>query len=573
MKKYFSDVIFLLGEDKNKLPKLIIAFIFVSVFDLLGIGIVGPFLGIVFSGENVFVASLFNFLGLSNFSQNQIITVFAVLIFIIFLFKAIAGGIVSFYVIKFSQNQQVRLRFNLITAFQKQTYSDVIKTNSANYVNSIQLMVPNFANLVMHCLQVIGDLIVSLMIILLLLFIYPLAFLILSLLGLFVLVTFDYFVRKKMLVAGETSNRSSAFIIRYLNEAIRGFKDIKILKGEEYFKQRINKSAESFATAQTQINFFSLLPKYIFELIIVSFILLIATLSSNMQDDPVNLIPLLGIFGMAAIRLLPMARNLTFTLNRIRYTKDSVENLIMMLNSSKLENIDKIEPRFSFKTLNSISLKKISFMYSNAKTQSLKNITFKINFGEHIGIVGASGAGKTTLVNILLGLHQPSSGRIFLNDKDISDMPSVLWEHVAYLPQEIFLIDATIKQNIALAQDENQINLNKMNEAIKQARLNTFVESLPNKVNTFIGENGISISGGQRQRIALARAFYFDKKIIVLDEATSSLDEETENQIIEYLKFLRKQVTVISITHRKKTLIHCDRIFNISNGKLNEIVR
>ena len=191
----------------------------------------------------------------------------------------------------------------------------------------------------------------------------------------------------------------------------------------------------------------------------------------------------------------------------------------------------------------------------------MKNISIQIDKGEHVGIVGSSGAGKTTLVDTLLGLLQPTQGRILINGIDITDHPESLWRHVAYLPQEIFIIDGSVKQNIALGVPNDEIDAAQLDFAINQAHINQVINNLPNGVYTNLGENGVNLSGGQRQRIALARAFYFNRKILVLDEATSSMDTNTEDQIINYLKSMKNKITVISITHRAKSIEHCGQFF------------
>ena len=572
MKTYYNQVIFLLGEDRNKLPKLIMAFIFVSFIDLLGIGIIGPFLGIVFSGPESlpdFATSLFD---LSDISQLRIIAVFAVIILVIFMVKAFVGALITFYVIKFCQHQQVKLRLRLITTFQRLPYTKMIQTNSSEYINSVQLMVPNFANLLMYSLQSLGDIIVSLMIVILLVITNPYAFILLSLITGVSLVLFDFFVRRQMLAAGKNSNRSSALMIKHLQESLRGFKDIRILEGEEFFKKRLLDSAEEFAYSQSFINFFSVLPKYIFELIIVSFIVGFAVLSSITTTDPNSLIPTLGIFGMAAIRLLPLARNFSFTLNRIRYTKDSVKTLNEYLETESYNASKKDKTPDKDLEIKTITLDKVSYKYPNADKVSLNNISFTIKAGEHVGIIGPSGSGKTTLVDTLLGLLPPTEGKILLDQYDVATAPNKIWQYVAYLPQDIFLIDGTVRQNIALSQTDDEINEEKIQNAIELAKLTDVVNGLSRGLDTNIGENGVMLSGGQRQRIALARAFYFNKNLLILDEATSALDLETEAQIIDYLKTLKSNVTVISITHRQKSLEHCDRIFSIIDGSLKEVI-
>jgi len=484
--------------------------------------------------------------------------------------KAVVGALITFYVIKFCQHQQVKLRLRLITTFQRLPYTKMIQTNSSEYINSVQLMVPNFANLLMYSLQSLGDIIVSLMIVILLVITNPYAFILLSLITGVSLVLFDFFVRRQMLAAGKISNRSSALMIKHLQESLRGFKDIRILEGEEFFKKRLLDSAEEFAYSQSFINFFSVLPKYIFELIIVSFIVGFAVLSSITTTDPNSLIPTLGIFGMAAIRLLPLARNFSFTLNRIRYTKDSVKTLNEYLETESYNASKKDKTPDKELEIKTITLDKVSYKYPNADKVSLNNISFKIKAGEHVGIIGPSGSGKTTLVDTLLGLLPPTEGKILLDQYDVATAPNKIWQYVAYLPQDIFLIDGTVRQNIALSQTDDEINKEKIHNAIELAKLTEVVNGLSQGLDTNIGENGVNLSGGQRQRIALARAFYFEQKILILDEATSALDNEMESSILAVLETLKKKTTLICITHKTNTISKFDRVFHIQNGELHE---
>jgi len=241
---------------------------------------------------------------------------------------------------------------------------------------------------------------------------------------------------------------------------------------------------------------------------------------------------------------MPLARNFSFTLNRIRYTKDTVMKLAHDLReaeSSEKTSLIKASPPPTVSTFNRISLNKVSYTYPNTETPSLNGISFEINAGEHIGIIGTSGAGKTTLVDTLLGLLPPSAGQIKVDDLDITCNPEVLWQHVAYLPQEIFIIDGTVRENIALGVPEIKINQEQLNLAVTQSQMDNVINNFTHGLNTNLGENGVRLSGGQRQRIALARAFYFNRRILVMDEATSSLDATTEAQIINYHEKFKKQ--------------------------------
>lgn len=573
MNSYFQNAIYLLGESRQKLPRIFFFFVLISILDLVGIGIVGPFLGVVFGGVENLPVQVRNALSLTDYSHTDLVVLLAGTLVVIYAVKSIFGALIMKTVIKFSQDQQVQLRGKLITSYQNMAYSKIIQRNSSNYVNAIQLMVPNYANLVMFCLQAAGDSVVAIMIIVFLAWTNPYAFGFLIVVAGICLVGFDLIVRKRMTKIGQQSNISAAAIVQHTNESLRGFKEIRVLKQEAYFKENLVKDAKIFAFTQTTINFFSMLPKYIFEMIIIIFVAGVSVTASYMIDDPVTLIPTLGVFGMASIRIMPLARNFSFTLNRIRYTKDTVTKLAQDLRDAEIDGdtpraIASPTPTPQIDHVKKISLKNISYTYPNNDTPALNKISIEINEGEHIGIVGTSGAGKTTLVDTLLGLLPPSAGQIMVNDQDVTNRPEILWDHVAYLPQEIFIIDGSVRQNIALGVPEDAIDDGQIKLAIAQAQMESVISGLPAGLETNLGENGVRLSGGQRQRIALARAFYFNRRILVLDEATSSLDINTEAQIIDYLKNLKNKITVISITHRAKSLEHCDRVLNIEYGEI-----
>lgn len=544
-----------------------------SILDLVGIGIIGPFLGIVFGGVKSLPTTVVDALSLKDYSHSGLVTLMAITLVVIYGIKSVFGAIIMKSVITFSQNQQVRIRKNLITSYQNMPYSKMIQRNSSDYVNAIQMMVPTYANLVMLCLQALGDSIAAILIIVFLAWTNPYAFGFLVAITAVGLICFDLFVRKKMTAAGRHYNESAAAIVRRTNESLRGFKEIRVLKQEHYFNTSLVNSASTFATSQSLINFFSMLPKYIFEMIIIIFVAGMSIAASHMVSDPITLIPTLGVFGMASIRMIPLARSFSLTLSRVRYAEDTVMKLASDLEEIKHEASSVPAQNTSFPPdtidqVQSIKLDNISYRYPGAKITALNKISLAINGGEHIGIVGTSGAGKTTLVDTLLGLLTPSEGQIQVNGKDITNNPEILWKNVAYLPQEIFIIDGTVAQNIALGIAKDDIDQKQLLYAVSQAQLDAAIADLPHGLDTNLGEDGAKLSGGQRQRIALARAFYFNRNVLVLDEATSSLDIETEAQIIDYLKNLKSKVTIISITHRAKSLEHCDRVLTIRNGQL-----
>jgi ABC-type multidrug transport system fused ATPase/permease subunit len=283
-----------------------------------------------------------------------------------------------------------------------------------------------------------------------------------------------------------------------------------------------------------------------------------------------NTFSVMSIFGVSAVRLIPAFNIIIQSLTTLRYSKSAVNSIyndFIELNiKDKKHHYNNKKENYQ-NSFESLELCNISYKYPNKKSYALKNINIKILNGQSIGIVGSSGSGKTTLIDVLLCLLKPKQGQIILNGNIAFDNQDLM-NHFAYLPQQIFIINDTIKKNIALGIDEQYIDDNLVLESLKNARLYELIESFPLGINTILGENGVGLSGGQRQRIALARAFYHNRDVIVMDESTSALDNETEKEIVENIQLFKGKKTLIIIAHRLSTLKYCDVIFELENGEI-----
>ena len=287
-----------------------------------------------------------------------------------------------------------------------------------------------------------------------------------------------------------------------------------------------------------------------------------------------SLIPTLSMFGVAGIRLIPSINQLISCVSHLRYSRDGIKILTNdLIRLRNFEEKNKSNPSsedeiIKIKKFESLELKNIIFSYNKKSKVNLNGISLKITRGDFIGIMGPSGSGKTTLVDVMLGLLSPDEGQIFVNNINTKISNNFFISKVAYLPQQAFIIDGSVKENIALGIKKNEINEKKVIISLDKAKLTSTISEMINGINTEIGENGIKLSGGQKQRIALARAFYHDREFIILDESTSALDNQIENEIINELNLLKKSMTLVMIAHRLSTLKHCDRIISIKDGKL-----
>tara|TARA_B100000767_G_C19685407_1_gene501527 strand:- start:370 stop:1236 length:867 start_codon:yes stop_codon:yes gene_type:complete len=277
------------------------------------------------------------------------------------------------------------------------------------------------------------------------------------------------------------------------------------------------------------------------------------------------------MFSIAAIRLFPSVNQIVSGISHIRFGRPVVSLLY-----NDLKNIDEKTFDFEHKILNqappfsSIELKDVSFSYPSRDFKVIEGLSLKIKKGDSVGLIGPSGSGKTTLLDILLGLIKVNSGEVFLNGKDLNKSFNEWRSHVAYIPQNIFIIDDTVCRNIALGVTDELVDPIRLNNSINQSKLRELVNQMPDGIDTLLGEAGIQLSGGQRQRIALARAFYHNREVLVMDEATSALDNETEAEIVNEIKNLKGNKTLIVIAHRLSTVKHCDYIYRIEKGKIVE---
>ena len=318
------------------------------------------------------------------------------------------------------------------------------------------------------------------------------------------------------------------------------------------------------------------IPRYLIELLLVSFVVLLVLFKVLSEENVMSIIPTLSMFGVAAIRLLPSSSTFSSGMAQLRYGRDGVSRLYKDLKEWEFDNLfvegrnKKIEGG-NGRSFESLVLSDVKFKYRSSDSYILRGVSFEIFAGESIGLIGGSGAGKTTLVDIVLGLLDPVEGRIVYNNENIHDVGGGWRSQVAYLPQQVFIIDDTIMRNVALGVDDSEIDYDRLARALERARLTDFVEGLLDGYDTVLGERGVKMSGGQRQRIALARAFYHERNVLVLDESTSALDVETEAEVIDEIRMLHGKVTMIIIAHRHSMLKNCDRIYKLEEGEVVEL--
>jgi len=566
---------YLVGDRISEVPYLIFLFLILSVLDVLGIGLIVPYVDLITSSDltsegNLFVSLLDNY-GLISINDKAATVVFVSnILILIFLLKAIFAIYINYKIINFSQENQVHLRAFLMRSYQNLSYADYLNRNSSEYIYSVQTLVGQFSNQVlMPGLRLISDSLVAIAILMALAFqnIQALILLLLILLGF--IVSFDVIFRDKIKQYGLQSNIASTLMISGVKEGIEGLKEIRILGNENFFYKRVRNNSRTFSNFQIKNQFLGSLPKYLMEFLLIFFITVVVYFGVYSETGLGDIIPTLSMFGVAAMRLLPAANTISGSVTKLRYGKDAIDRLF--LDVRQLRSLKKHRnpyhatdmKKFEF---NSVSLESVCFGYKDTHINVLDDISISINKGDSIGIIGPSGSGKSTLIDILLGFNKPKTGRVLVNNGDLSQNLYSWMNMVAYLPQQAFLIDGTISQNIALGEDH--IDVDKVHDSIKKASLGSYVAGLPDGIDTVIGERGVRLSGGQRQRVVLARAFYFKKDVLIMDESTSALDYETEKEIVSEINKLKGSKTIVVIAHRMSTVENCNYIYKLDKGRI-----
>jgi ABC-type multidrug transport system fused ATPase/permease subunit len=355
-----------------------------------------------------------------------------------------------------------------------------------------------------------------------------------------------------------------------VSEAFGAIKEIKVKGLEQTHIKNFYNSAKTLARVQASSQVVALLPRYILEAIAFGGILLMILYMMKQTGSFINALPILSLYVFAGYRLMPALQQIYVSFTQLTYVGPAIDRLYDDLNKLKPLNINSKVDSFIYNK--KISLKNIYYNYPNSKRMALKNIDLSIPVKSTVGLVGATGGGKTTMVDIILGLLDPSKGTLEVDEQIISKKNVRSWQStIGYVPQHIYLSDDTIAANIAFGVDSKEIDQNAIEFASKTANLHDFVsQELPQKYQTIVGERGARLSGGQRQRIGIARALYHSPQTLILDEATSALDNQTEQVIMKAINKLSKEITIIIIAHRLSTLKKCDQIFLLEKGEIKK---
>ena len=380
-------------------------------------------------------------------------------------------------------------------------------------------------------------------------------------------------LKKKTKQLGEQKRETEMIRNNWALQSIMGFKEIKVTQSAEHFIEGYDNAYEKQRIAEVRNEYIINLPEKLIEAVCISVLLGIICIKIAMGTDMVSFVPKLAVFAVAAFRLLPSISRMTRYMNGVIYNNAFLQNVYNnLVEIQEFENDDEVEitDGGNLQFNKELEISHIFWNYTGTEKEILSDLSFTIKKGEAIGLVGASGAGKTTLADIILGLLKPRKGNVYADGMDVYSCPKQWSKIIGYVPQSIFLANDTLRNNVAFGYDEKEIDDEKIWKVLKEAQLDDFVAGLPQKLDTQVGERGIKFSGGQRQRIAIARALYNNPSIVVLDEATSALDNETERAVMEAIEALQGYKTLIIVAHRLTTIKQCDKVYEVVDGKIEQ---
>jgi len=555
--------------------------LFSGFLEMLSVSMILPFVDAIMDSEALMntwlVSHICSLLYIT--SAKRFLVLFSLVLALMYIFKNLFLVWETNVRVKFVYNCMFRTQRLLFSTYINRPYSYYLNVNSGEILRIILNDTKEAFLLLEILLRFFADVIVSGILILTILIISPIITGVIACVILVTMVIIFRYVRPIVKKAGELNQRSYAKMSTWTLQGIQGIKDLKISQKEKYFEDNFNECGEDFVKSVKTNTRWVQIPRLLIEAGSMSTFFVGSGLLIYFTSDIKELIPVISAVAMAAIRLLPATSRISTQLTDMAYREPMldkmIDNLCRMQVNTSFGDVEYHTPVIEFthigKFQEKISLKNITYRYPSADKYVLNDLNVIIEKGKCIGIIGASGAGKTTLVDLILGLLEPNSGEVLVDGVNIKDDKNGWLSQVGYIPQSIFLLDGSIRENVAFGFQSDEVDDERIWDVLAEAALGDFVHSLPEGLETCLGERGVRLSGGQRQRIGIARALYENPSVLVFDEATSALDNETETAIMDSITKLQGKKTMIIIAHRLTTIENCDMILKVEDGKIYRV--
>ena len=575
LKKITKKLLEIFSKKQRRMIVLLFLVFFVSsLFQVVGVASIFPFINLVLDPEiihtNAILSHVYNLL---NFDSSESFIVFiGVVMFSLIVVSNALSAFTIWVKTKFVMNLNHNLARRLLNIYLSRPYSYFLNKNTSEMGKNILSEINQLTSKMLTPLfdLVINSLIVLAIVIFLMITDFPTTLIAFSILGGSYLLI-NTFVKRKMGKAGKKRVEANNGRFAITGEALSGIKTTKVFGREEYFLTIFTKYSRRYTRVEAFVKVVSELPKFVLETIAFGGIILLVIILTISNKNATEVIPLVSLFAFAGYRMMPAMQKMYQSVSNIYFSEAILDTLhAELVDNPQIEDFPIFDTITPLPFEKSFDMKHIDFNYERSNIPVLKNVDLKISANTSIGIVGRTGSGKTTLIDIIMGLLPPVNGDIHVDEQKLAQDNIRNWQrNIGYVPQEIFLSDDTIAKNIAFGLHNDSIDIENVRQASKIAALDDFImNELPQQYETRVGERGVRLSGGQRQRIGLARALYNNPKILVLDEATSSLDGSTETAVIEAIKNASINRTMIMIAHRLTTVKDCDVIYLIDKGKI-----
>ena len=578
MRKIFQKMMVLLdARQKRQMVGIVILMLIGGVLESGGISLIAPVMEIVLQPEAVdqkpYLHFLYTFFHLR--STEQLAGLIMVALVLVFVIKNIFLYFMNVVQLRFVYTNQFATSRRMMINFMKRPYEYYLNADTSVIQRNITSDVNNMYGLILSVLQLTSEVIVFVCLVVILLSQDAQMTIFIAGLLIVVLMIIKYVIKPVMQRAGRENQDYYSGLYKWIEESVTGIKEIKIAGRENYFINGYADCGAGYVNAVQKYNLYNSTPRLLIETVaiagMIGYMLFLMQTGVSIRQ----VAPSLSVLALAAARLLPSANRINTYTTSIAYFEPFFMNVSDHLQAEihdedmtydehvyrRRETVEKLPLH------REISLENISYKYPNTNVYILKEANLKIPVGKSVGIVGTSGAGKTTIVDVMLGLLAPAEGRILADGVEVRAHYKEWLKNIGYIPQTIFMLDSTIRKNVAFGVPDDEIEEERVWAALKEAQLDTYIRSLPDGLDTSIGERGIRLSGGQRQRIGSARALYEDPEVMVLDEATSALDGETEAAIMESINRLHGKKTLVIIAHRLTTIEKCDLVYRVGEQK------
>jgi ABC-type multidrug transport system fused ATPase/permease subunit len=563
--------IFLLLSSKEKKQSFILFFFVLIgiILESIGIVLLLPISSLLIDAEIPTQFEKFeNILIYLKFTDNLLFTAL-ITVFLVFFFKNLYLLILNYFQIKFTQSISLRLSTDLFARYLNSNFSFHLNSNTSFLVRNLQ-EAGSFESIYRRAISLITEIIVTIAFFSLFLLMDLQTTLLVSSVFLFSGSLFIFVFKNKIPVWGKIRHETTGEYLKIINHGLNGIKEIVFSNGQNYFIKKAKNIKSKFLNSILKLAVIDFMPRVLIEMLIILSVVTAVSFLVLSGKNYEYIVPLLTAYVAAAFRLGPACNRIINHIQSLNFSNAPVENLYQqfIISEKNNQNIKSLDIKNKINFNDNIFFENISFSFKE-RLNIYSNINIKFSKNKIYGITGSSGSGKSTFINLLTGLLDPTSGKIFTDGVDINTNLEYWQRSIAYVAQDLFLTDDTILNNIAFGRDKRDIDINQVKKIVSQVELKNFINNLNQGFDTIVGEKGLKISGGQRQRIALARALYQNPKILILDEATNSLDEKTEEGILNTLKNF-ENITIFMVSHQKSSLSICDEIYEIKN---NEIIK